>query len=148
MSIVGILSSSALTAASALQSNLKQNQTEFQQLAQALQSGRLSSAQQVFCALTQNAPSSTAILNTRLGKDVSTLGSDLQSGNLTAAQKAYAALQQDVQNATSSEQVHYRHHHGGHVAQNPTNAPLASPSSGDSAQVRRVPFSRRWQASA
>lgn len=132
MSIAGILSSSALTAASTLQNSLTPKQTEFQQLAQALQSGNLSSAQQVFGALTQNASTSTAIQNTQLGQDFSTLGSDLQSRNLTAAQKAYAAVQQDVQNASGGAQFHH-HHHGGHISQNPTAAPTSS-SASDSAQ--------------
>ncbi len=137
MSIAGILSSSALTTASVLQNSFKQKQTEFQQLAQALQSGNLSSAQQVFGALTQNASGSTAIQNTQLGQDFSTLGSDLQAGNLTAAQKAYATLKQDVQNASSAGQVHH-HHHGGHGAPNPTSSLFASPS--DTAQVAENPI--------
>jgi len=134
MSIAGILSSNALTSASTLQSSQKQSQTEFQQLAQALQTGNLSSAQQVFGALTQNAPSSTAILNTQLGQDFSALGSNLQTGNLTTAQKAYAAVQQDVQNAGGG-QVHHHHHHGGHVAPNPTTAPSSSDDSGSAQSI-------------
>ncbi|MGA9041819.1 MAG: hypothetical protein WB421_14905 [Terriglobales bacterium] len=135
MSIAGILSSNALSGASTLQSSAKQKQTEFQQLAQALQTGNLSSAQQVFGALTQNAPSSTAILNTQLGQDFSSLGSDLQTGNLAAAQKAYAAVQQDVQNAGGGAQVRHHHHHGGHVAPNPTTAPSSSSASGSAQSI-------------
>ncbi len=137
MSIAGILSSSALTTASALQNSLKQKQTEFQHLAQALQSGTLSSAQQVPGAPTQSATSSS-VLNPQLSQDFSSLGSDLQSGNLTAAQKAYSALQQDVQNAGSGEHVH--HHHGGGLEHTPLTARFVGSSPDDATQVAQNPI--------
>lgn len=84
----------------------------FQQIAQALQSGNLSSATQIFTALTQNAASSSAIQNAQVTQDLNALGTALQSGNLSAARQAYSSFKQDLRNANPATGMHHHHHHG------------------------------------
>jgi hypothetical protein len=75
------------------QPNSQQNATQqdFQALALALQSGNLSSAQQAYATLTQNAPpqganGSSSGKTNRFQQALASIGRALQSGNLSAAQ--------------------------------------------------------------
>jgi len=90
MSVSAISSSNALNQANMLQNASQQPGTQFQQLTQALQTGNLSNAQQLFSALNSSAASS-GLLSTQMKQDLSKLGSALQSGNLTGARQAYSA---------------------------------------------------------
>jgi outer membrane protein assembly factor BamD (BamD/ComL family) len=85
----------------------------FQQLAQDLQSGNLSGAQQDFSTIQQDIQSqggghhhhsylqdSSAAQQNPIAQLFSELGQALQSGNLSAAQQAYTTLQQDFQSAS------------------------------------------------
>jgi outer membrane protein assembly factor BamD (BamD/ComL family) len=115
MSIAGI-ASSIFSQLSSLQNNKHtQVQTEFQQLAQDLQSGNLTGAQADFAALQQNAPAARTSNSSPLSQAFSALGKDLQAGNLAAAQQDFANIQKDVANvqqaAQQSGQVHHHHHH-------------------------------------
>jgi hypothetical protein len=78
----------------------------FQQLAQALQSGDLSSAQAAYTTLTQNLPNKTAdgasSQNTPFQQGLAALGTALQSGNLSGAQQALQTLQSQMKGAQSS----------------------------------------------
>lgn len=107
------------------QNPIRQQPNSFQQIALALQSGNLSSATQVFNALTQNASGTSGIHGVQLTQDLNALGSALQSRNLSAAQKAYSTFKQDLQNTNSATQMHHHHHHGREGIQPP---PTASPS--------------------
>jgi hypothetical protein len=126
MSIAAI-SSTTQTQASLLQGLLQQSRAQFQKLAQDVQSGNLSAAQQDFAQLTSNSnswrsalpvnsssnpvlPSSAAL---KINQDLNTLGSNLKSGDISGAQQAYASLQQDFQSSNSAPQVHQHHHHHG-----------------------------------
>lgn len=114
MSIAGI-ASSIFSQLGSLQSNKPgQTQSEFQQLAQDLQTGNLSAAQTDFAALQQNAPAGQSS-SSPLAQAFSTLGKDLQAGNLSAAQQDFATVKQDVTNlqqaAQQGGQVHHHHHH-------------------------------------
>ena len=90
----------------------QQQRTEFQQLTQGLQSGNLSSAQQAFGALTNNA-SNSGLLRMQLSQDRSKLGSALQSGNLAGARQAYSSVQQNLQSSPPMAAHDHRPHHGG-----------------------------------
>lgn len=124
---ISAISSNAQTQNNLLQILLQQSKTQFQKLAQDLQSGNLTGAQQDFTQLTTNAPKSSNGLESnsrnaslpagttlQINQDLSTLGSDLQSGNLSGAQQAYTSLQQDLNasaaTSTSTGQVHHHHH--------------------------------------
>jgi hypothetical protein len=98
----------------------------FQQIAMALQSGNLSSATQVFNALTQNASGTSGIHNAQLTQDLNALGSALQSGNLSAAKRAYSAFKQDLQNTNSAIKIHHHHRHGHERTQSASNAPFGT----------------------
>ncbi|HZR58299.1 MAG TPA: hypothetical protein VFA74_15600 [Terriglobales bacterium] len=119
---ISAISSNAQTQNNLLQILLQQSKTQFQKLAQDLQSGNLTGAQQDFTQLSA-APKSTngiesnssnaglpAGTTLQINQDLSTLGSDLQSGNLSGAQQAYASLQQDLNASASAGQVHHHHH--------------------------------------
>jgi hypothetical protein len=83
----------------------------FQQLASALQSGNLSSAQQAYNSLSQlmqNAPNGQS--NSAFAKAFNALGQALQSGNLSSAQQAFLSLQQDMLQGLAG---HGHHHHDG-----------------------------------
>ena len=97
-------------------------QQDFQQLGQALQSGKPSAAQSGPAALdavfsnpasaTSTTPSATA---SPVKQDFNQLASDIQAGNFSAAQKDYATVQQDIQNrgTLAPNDFHHRHHLGG-----------------------------------
>ncbi len=110
MSVSCIASSSNLFQPTSLQSNSQPAQTTFQELAQALEAGDLTQAQQDYSTLAQNAPSiAQTSSNSPVSQAFSALGQDLKSGNLTAAQKDMATLQQDLQHKATQA---YHHHHG------------------------------------
>jgi outer membrane protein assembly factor BamD (BamD/ComL family) len=135
MSIIGILSSNLFSAGAAQNTHSSQNnpssfrqiKTEFQQLAQDLQSGNLTAAQSDFATLSQNlsgaspgaaATNSTTGVNSAAPTNAVTsafaqLGQDLQSGNLQRAQQDFTNLQQDLAQA-SSQQVGRHHGHHDH----------------------------------
>jgi hypothetical protein len=110
MSISAISATNPLLQASNPQNLSQQQKSEFQQLAQALQSGNLSSAQQVFGALTGGTTSS-GLQSVQLTQDLSKLGSALQSGNLSSARQAYSTIQQNLQTSPSLAAHHNRGHH-------------------------------------
>jgi hypothetical protein len=112
MSVSAISSSNALNQANMLQNPTQQTGTQFQQLTQALQTGNLSNAQQLFGALNSNAASS-GLLSTQMKEDLSKLGSALQSGNLTGARQAYSSVQQNLDSSNHMAAHHNRPVHGG-----------------------------------
>ncbi len=89
------------------QDKMKQFQTNFADLANALQSGDLSAAQKAFSALSQGMPSNNNPENT-IKNDFDALGKALQSGDLDAAKKAFSKLEQDMQ---ASRKMHHHSHH-------------------------------------
>ena len=109
MSVSAISATNPMLQASTLQNLSQQQNGAFQQLAQALQSGNLSSAQQVFGALTSGTTTS-GLQSVQLMQDLSTLGSALQTGNLNSARQAYSTVQQNLQSSPSL----LAHHHIGH----------------------------------
>jgi hypothetical protein len=112
MSVSAISSSNALNQANMLQNATQQPGTQFQQLTQALQTGNLSNAQQLFSTLNSSAASS-GLLSTQMKQDLSKLGSALQSGNLTGAQQAYSSVQQNLDSSNHMPAHHNRPVHGG-----------------------------------
>jgi soluble cytochrome b562 len=109
MSISAISSNTNFYQIGSIQKKPQQEQSYFDQLAQALQSGDLSAAQQLFLALQQTLSSSSAGSQTQTGQngsgqdpfmaDINALSQGLQSGDLSAAQQAFAKLQQGMQSA-------------------------------------------------
>ncbi len=131
MAINGIASGilSILNSSQNQQSPFQKIGSEFQQLAQDLQSGNLSQAQSDFTALSQNFPGlsqnsaipTAAAGNNPIAQTFAQLGQDLQAGNLQGAQQDFATLQQDLQQ--SSPQVHgHRHHHHAEDSQGSSSA--------------------------
>lgn len=109
---IGSLSSLYPQASSAYngfaQQGTQQTRIDFQQLAQALQSGNLGGAQQAFSGLDQLLSASSSgqnnaqanqqgSRNNPLRTDLSAVGLALKSGDLVGAQKAFAQLQADIQ---------------------------------------------------
>lgn len=115
----------------------EQVQQDYTQLATALQSGNLTSAQTAFTALQQalqtqtgsttNPNTTTASSSDPIANDFNALGQALSSGNLSQAQSAFAQLQSAVQTAQQSTAsqaqslaqalktaVDGHHHHHGH----------------------------------
>ena len=95
-----------------------ERQKEFNELADALKSGDLSSAQQAYSAWQQLFGTSAGNSQTQTGQqdtaknsvtaDISTLGQALQSGDLTAAQTDFTQMQTDIQ--TLGKGRHHHHH--------------------------------------
>ena len=95
-----------------------QGATDFNTLAQALQSGELSQAQQAYAGVQQDVQqagghhhhhhhqesSQSSGQGSAISQDFSTLGQDLQSGDISAAQKAFATLQKDLQQYANNYQ--------------------------------------------
>jgi soluble cytochrome b562 len=106
MTVSGISSS---TVNSYQTNDLQKFRQQFMQLAQSLQSGDLSGAQQAYSALSQlqgnSQPQSNA--NDPFSQALSKIGQALQSGDLKSAQQALSALLQ---------QTKARHHHHHHQA--------------------------------
>ena len=113
MSIAGIASSILTQLISSPQNPAQQLKTEFQQLAQDLQSGNLTQAQTDFAALQQSTPAGFAQSNSPLAQELNTLGSDLQSGKLSSAQQDFLNIEQTVQQNSQGSQIHHHHHHHG-----------------------------------
>jgi hypothetical protein len=87
----------------------------FSQLANALQSGNLSAAQNAYDTL---ASSPAAQGTGPFAQALAQIGKDLQSKDLDGAQQALSSLQQQQQ-----ARGHHRHHHGGiSQSQNSTDA--------------------------
>jgi len=88
------------------QNGIRQN---FQQLAQALQSGDLSNAQAAYASLIQNLPhqnpNGSSTSNNPFQQAIASIGSALQSGDLKGAQQALQTLQSQMKGA------HHGHHH-------------------------------------
>ena len=94
--------------------------SDFKDLASALQSGDLASAQSAFSEIqglfskvqgSQGASGSNVSgKQGQLKSDFDALGQALKSGNTSAAQDAFAKLTQDMQ---ASGKTHRHHHHGG-----------------------------------
>jgi len=99
--------SSGAASAADWQKQFQQVRQDFATLAQALQTGDLSTAQQAYAALQKDLPNSSgaaspsgaATPNSPLAK----LGQALQSGDLPGAQQAFAAMQQ-------ARHGHHHHH--------------------------------------
>lgn len=108
----------------ALTSHGKSHQLQqgFQQLAQDLQSGDLSQAQNDFASLQPLLPgnpqnfavNSAAQNGNPLATAVSQLAKDLQSGNVNATQSDLATVRQDVQQLGQSQGAGHAHHHHHH----------------------------------
>jgi hypothetical protein len=112
MSISAISSSNPLNQANVAQNAKQPSATQFQQLTQALQSGNLSNAQQLFGALNKSA-SSSGLLSTQMKQELSNVGSALRSGDLAGARQAYSSVQQDLQDSNHVAAHHHRPVHGG-----------------------------------
>ena len=114
MSVSSISSSGSLSQSlQAWQARTQKIQSEFQQLGQDLQAGKLSQAQADFRALSQNV-SGPLQSNSALAQAFGSLGSALKTGSLSAAQQAYTTLQEDIQQAGQG----HPHHHAGSSSQN------------------------------
>ncbi len=101
MSISSVTASSASFTPPTSQ-QMSEFKNDFQQLAQAIQSGNLSSAQQAYATLSQfisqNPPPGGANGQSNpFAQALSQIGSALQSGNLSGAQSALTSLQQTLQ---------------------------------------------------
>src|SRR5580765_4790505 len=96
------------------QNNIRQN---FQQLAQALQSGDLSNAQAAYASLIQNLPNQTqngsSNSSNPFQQAIASIGSALQSGDLNGAQQTLQTLQSQMKGA------HHGHHHRHGTSQPP-----------------------------
>jgi len=108
MTITGVSSSSS----SSFTPSANNDRDTFRQLADAVQSGDLSTAQEAFTALTQSNPN-LLTTSSPLGQDLNALGQALQSGDVTAAQQALQNLQTDAQKLGRGHGHHHHGHHGG-----------------------------------
>jgi hypothetical protein len=136
MSVSAIFPNSTLNQANNLQTANQQRRTEFQQLTQALQSGKLTNAQQALGALTKSTTNS-GFQSLQFTKDLNALRSALQSGNLTGARDAYSSVQQGLQNSNHLAAHHHRPHHGGgrsHLLTSGFPDSTSSSDSGDASQ--------------
>jgi hypothetical protein len=145
MSISSVSSASSLYQQTTQTSPLKQAQTDFAALSQALAAGNLNGAQQAYAAFQQDmqgiqssqgtvqSPAAAGSTQNSIQGDLSAVGSALKSGNLTAAQNAFANLQQGLQSAQQGQASHgHHHHHHGGGAQSALTA-LTSSSAGTTA---------------
>ncbi len=104
------------------QSSFNKVKTDFQSLAQALQSGNLTDAQQAFATLQKDLPAKAQqAAASDPNSPLNTLGQALQSGDLSAAQTAFTALQQ-------ARPGHHHHHHAASEAAAPAVASTSSSS--------------------
>jgi hypothetical protein len=112
----------------------------FGQLAQALQSGDLASAQAAYTTITQNQPATgtngTSNSSNPFQQGLAFIGTALQSGNLAGAQQALQTLQGQMKGA------HHHHHHGAgqsqQTAASPANSTTDSTGSASSNSVNLV----------
>src|SRR6185437_15834177 len=101
MSVAGI-SSTSIAAQPSLLASFQQRRSDFQQLAQSLQSGDLAGAQAAFTDLSnlsQTSKPGPQASTSQIGQDFAAIGQALQSGDLAGAQQAFATFQQDVKGA-------------------------------------------------
>lgn len=116
-----------------MQSGIKQRNSDFSALGQALNTGDLSGAQQAFAAFQSDQQNLFSILQsqssqqsnlqnggTQQGNPLQALQQALSSGDLSGAQQAFAALQQTMTHG------HHHHHHGGGVQNSTQSASLTS----------------------
>jgi hypothetical protein len=119
MSSISAVTANTDPYASNVQPNSKQLKSDFKALAEALQSGSLTDAQQAIATLKKDAPNlfnaDTSQANSA-SDPLTTLANALQSGDLKSAQTAFASLQQKVSGH------HHHHHHRGAAA-----APASTP---------------------
>ena len=106
MSISSTTSSSGTTPAD-WQLAFKTVRNDFRTLAQAIQSGNLTDAQQAYATLQKDLPANSS--STQSGTNprdtaLAQIGQALQSGDITGAQQALSALQQ-------GRHAHHHHHH-------------------------------------
>jgi len=87
-------------------STFQKDRQTFGQLANAIQSGDLTSAQNAYNTL---ASSPLAQGNSPFAQALQQIGQDLQNNDIAGAQKALAVLQQQLQ----ARGGHHHHHHGG-----------------------------------
>jgi soluble cytochrome b562 len=113
VSSIGASDSSLIT----WQEKMKQFQTNFEGLDNALQSGDLTAAQQAFATLLQGTPSNNNPQDT-IKSDFDALGKALNSGDMAAAKKAFSKLEQDMQTLKTSR----HHHHHKKAAQSDTDS--------------------------
>jgi len=77
----------------------QQIKSDFEQLADDLESGNLTGAQQDVSALGQDIPATQQGSSNPMLKSLGNVGQDLQSGNLSSAKQDFATLQSSVQQA-------------------------------------------------
>jgi len=115
-----------------IQNIMKQWKSDFQKLADALQSGNISAAQAAFSDLQQlknNAPKPPSDSSTNtIEDDFAALAKALQSGDLDVAKKAFATLQKDMEALQTS---HHRHHRPPQDSDNEVTQNSAADSSSD-----------------
>ena len=102
----------------------------FLTLAQAINAGDLSGAQQAYSALTQLQSSNQGLNpdpNSPFAQALNQIGQSLQDGDISGAQQVLASLQQQAQGAHK----HHHHHHGGSGG-NGAGSPVAPPTDGTS----------------
>jgi len=117
------------------QNVFQQQRQDFNQLAQALQSGDLEGAQKAFANLQSlqpsNGPNSNSSANP-IQNDFAALGQALSSGNLSQAQSDFSQLQSDLksgfqnlpgtQAAGGAHRGHHHHHHSVSSSQDSTSS--------------------------
>ena len=109
--------------ASTLQSTQTDPRQLFGQLTSAINSGDLSSAQQIYSQLSQALGGTNANSNNPFDQALNAIGQSLQSGDIGGAQQALSSLQQQTQAGRG------HHHHGGHHGGGGQTNASASPSS-------------------
>jgi hypothetical protein len=105
MAVSGISSSSVNAYQPSQQDSFRQ---QFLQLANSLNSGDLSGAQQAYASLTQTQQQGNTQIdpNSPFGKALTQIGQALQSGDLSGAQQALSSLKQQ-----GTQGAHHHHHH-------------------------------------
>ncbi len=106
-------------------SSYKARKSDFSTMAQAINSGDLSTAQTALTSFLNNVQSpqsSNSIFssNTQVGKDIQSLQSALQSGDTKGAQSALQTLQADLSKVMGGK--HHHHHSQESEANNATTA--------------------------
>jgi hypothetical protein len=116
-----------------MQSGIKQRNSDFSALGQALNAGDLPGAQQAFSAFQSDQQNLFSIMQSQNSQQsnlqnssnqqsnpLQALQQALSSGDLSGAQQAFAALQQTMAHG------HHHHHHGGGVQNSTQSASLTS----------------------
>src|SRR5208337_4175079 len=112
------------SASSSSQTSFQEGVQDFESLANALQSGDLSSAQSAFSSLEQNLPGISQVLQSNssssssstqtspVAQALQSLQSALQSGDLSGAQQAFTSLEKALQSTGSTHRGHHHHRRG------------------------------------